>query len=325
MSRYLKGFQIMRNSVKYLAKKAKIRNYAEANHFDNVSVMDTKHSRGRFMGGQWFKQITVLLAILVWIPAAQAQIIMFDFGPTAPTGSNLSNSPGHFTGAVSGAQTIWNQVGVSDVTSGLLYANNTAATGISIATGRESTDISNIIDFTTNPGFSAALGSSVNTGVYAGDSVATDGIFHTSTAAFALGVQIDGLAAGTYEVYISGRNTNVASYQQNFYAASSVAGTTFNFGSLSPDLLANSGTAWVENTTYSVFTLTLGVDEVLNIAVSGTGTGAAGRGFLNSVQIVAIPEPSTMGLLGFGAVALLGMIHRKAAKARLSRTSGVSA
>lgn len=261
----------------------------------------------------------IICAIAIWmgLPMGHAQTLMFDFGPTTPTGANLTNSPGHFATAIPGTDTTWNLIGTSDVLSGLLYGNGTAATGVSIATGHESTASSNSLSFTVNPGFSAALGSQVNSGIYIGDSVATDGIYHSNTAAYAVGVQIGGLAAGQYEIYISGRNTNVnGSYAQRFYASASGASTTFDFTSVPVFAVANSGTAWAEGTTYARFNVTLTEGDVLNLATEGTGTSAAGRGFLNSVQIVAVPEPSSMGLLGFGVLTLL--LARKRTSSRIS-------
>lgn len=259
--------------------------------------------------------ISILSALLVCAicpPVCHAQTLMFDFGPTSPTGSNLTNSPAHFAGTIGGAATTWNIVGTSDISSGLLYADGSAASGISIATGPETSDTSNILNFSLNPGFSSALGSQINTGIYSGDSVAKDGIFNTTTAAYAVGVQIGGLAPGNYQVFLSGRNTNVSgSYPQNFYTASSATGTTFDFNSLTPVSVTNSGTAWAQGTTYAMFNVAISSGQVLNIATSGTGIGAAGRGFLNSVQVVAVPEPGVAGLLSVGA--LLIVLRRRQA------------
>lgn len=305
--------------VNFLVKIAKASEYTNADVPVSLSGMKTKYSWGIPGCGKRIGQIVGILAVLALAPAVQAQVLMFDFGPTTPTGANLTNSPGHSAGAISNALTTWNVMGTLDVSSGLLYGDNTAATGISLSTGYETTNTSNIINFALNPGFSVALGGAVNTGVYAGDSVGTDAIFQSSVAPIAVGVQIGGLAAGSYQVYISGRNTNVATYLQNFYATSSSAGTTFDFNSLTSVPVANTGVAWSQGTTYALFTITLGAGEVLNIATEGTGTAGAGRGFLNSLEIVAVPEPSTTVLMVGGALVLLVMIRRKSGKSALPK------
>ena len=57
--------------------------------------------------------------------AASAQVLMLDFGPTAASGGDLTNSPYH-TANTGFSGTTWNTVGVVDVSSGLLFSNTTA-------------------------------------------------------------------------------------------------------------------------------------------------------------------------------------------------------
>lgn len=130
---------------------------------------------------------------------AQAQVLMLDFGPTTTTAT--TNSPYH-TANTSFTGTTWNTVGTADVASGLLFATGSAATGVSLNLGAASG--STTLNLSSTPTGSSTLGSTVNTGVYAGTSVGTDAIFTgnngTSTS---VGLQIAGLSAGTYDVYIS--------------------------------------------------------------------------------------------------------------------------
>lgn len=249
-----------------------------------------------------------------------AQVLMLDFGPTTAVSPWLARSPYH--SATPGfTDTIWNTVGVTDVNSGLLWSNGAAASNLKLNLGATTTGTSTTIGLASQPSNGTGLtGTSFgSTGIYADTSVARDGIFTGSSSSDvrAVGLQVGGLAAGTYSIYITGRNTNTTAGQiQNFYAGTSVAAADFNFLSAgyatqaltffaAPHVQNN---AWSGTTSanYAKFTVTLGAGEFLNLAVKG-GTGDQ-RGFLNVVQIVntsAIPEPSSAALAA-GAFALLG-------------------
>jgi len=66
--------------------------------------------------------------------SASAQVLMLDFGPTAATGTDRTNSPYH-TANGAFTDTTWNTLGTADVASGIVWSDNTAATGISINLG----------------------------------------------------------------------------------------------------------------------------------------------------------------------------------------------
>ena len=254
---------------------------------------------------------------------ASAQVLMLDFGPTLATGASLTSSPHHF--ATAGfTDSTWNQIQTTDITSGLLWSNNTAASALSVNIGATGDPTTRTINLATTPSSSLALGGTVNTGLYAGTSVITDGIFNGSSGnARAVGVQIGGLSAGTYDVYISGRNTNTAAtYDQNFYAGAGTAAGNFTFAETSSTTAASgyqtaslayvngttATTNWAQGGNYVKLTVTLTDDDVLNIAALGHTSGEL-RGFLNMIQIVAVPEPGTFallaGLLGLGTAAAL--------------------
>lgn len=247
------------------------------------------------------KQLALGLAMgVALMGSAQGQVILFDFGPTEPSGGNLTNSPAHSTGVISASANNWNIIGVTDVLTGLEYADGSSATGIALYTGAETSATSKVIDFAATLSSSNALGSEIDSGVYAGNSVGTDGVWQ-ATNGVATGIQVTGLSAGTYEIYITGRNTNQSGGvgpASNYYVSASAPGTTFNFDGLTLYSSANTTTAsWVAGENYQVFTVTLGTGQVLNIANDGDGSsGGGGRGFLNSLQIVTIPEPGASGL-----------------------------
>lgn len=274
---------------------------------------------------------------LALIVPASAQVLMLDFGPTAATLTDRASSPYHT--ATSGfTDTQWNTIGTGDVASGLKWSNNTNATGISINLGVSAASATTI-NLGNNPASTNALGTSVKTGIYSGTRAAKDGIFSGTTGqSVAVGAEISGLAAGTYDIYITGRNTNSAfASSMRFYAGKAASSGNFDFNNgfaldtiayqdntpspTPPYNLSAGATAqnasWQETGTYAnygKFTISLSAGEVLQLASLGGG-GANGefRGFLNSIQIVSsIPEPSSFALLaGAGALMIVGIRRRR--------------
>ncbi len=289
--------------------------------------------------------ITPLLALGLGLAAtAHAQVLMLDFGPN--TTAAATNSPYHAVNT-SFTDTTWNVVNSSAVASGgLTYSNGSTATGVSLnlgtATGTTNTVPATTLTIPSSSLTFSGLGTAVNTttGIYANNSVATDGVFSGGAAGtFAsVGFQIGGLAAGTYDIYITSRNTNSsAAYRENVYAgtSSSSGNFTYSLGSTGTNGSAvgsaasgyglatvgyngtNSTTSWVQATSgnllgnYTKLSVTLSSGDFLNLAVTGQFNEL--RGILNSVEIVnttAIPEPSTYALLG-GAAALVFVAVRR--------------
>lgn len=235
---------------------------------------------------------------------------MLDFGPTAVAETDFTQSPYH--SALSGAGTTWNTSIVGDRSSGLYYDNGDAATGVSLDVGVSDGSTTTINLGTNTFNTTSLTGTATNTGVYAGTSSARDGLFTNNSSNPFIGVQIGGLSTGTYEIYITGRNTNTgdnqAAYSQTVYAGTSADAGNFDFS----DYSANSATlsfpsgptsnftsAWVENQNFVKLSITLNAGEYLNIAVAGGGGGNAARGFINSIQVVSvIPEPGAYAALG---------------------------
>lgn len=276
------------------------------------------------------KSLKPFLLLALALPAlalsAQAQaVLQLDFGPTTATGDSLQNSPYHIADS-SFTGTTWNQVGgtvdsVLDIPAGgLQWSDGTTAAGVALNLGQALAN-SNTIDLATQPGRSTALGAGSNTGVYAGTSVGRDGIFSGAVGdgqRRAIGLQITGLSAGIYEIYVTARNTSTAfsAHDQHIYVGTAAGSGNFGYtaglssSTLTYDLGSSFTGSWVEGQNYAKFTVTLAEGEVLNLATDGTN----GRGFLNSVQIVSvIPEPSSAGLLVGGiAIVLAGLRRRRA-------------
>lgn len=261
-------------------------------------------------------KIPAVLAVLTLSGVvSHAQVLMLDFGSTVVTGTSQTNSPYHsvtpgFTG------TNWNQVQTSDVSAGsLVYASGTTATDVSINLGAAGLG-SSTISLSTTPSNSGALGSLSNSGVYVDTSVGKDGIWNGSSASSQryVGFQLDGLEAGTYEVYVTSRNTSASvAYSQTVYLGASSTAGNFDATTLSlSETVSYTGAsddigAWADNGNYLKFTITLGTDQYLNLGV--TGSTNEFRGFLNSVQIVAVPEPTVPVMLGLSLV-LFGFRRR---------------
>lgn len=259
------------------------------------------------------KTLSLLAGVLV-APvlggSLEAAVLMVDFGPTTVIDGRRTNSPYH--AATAGfSDATWNKVETADVAS-LLYSDGSAATGVALNLGAVAGGTT--IDLDTQPSSSSGLGSATNIGVFGETSVAKDGIFHGATGTVTrTGAQFTGLDAGTYEVFVTARNTNAGSTSasQSAFVGAGAAGADFDSAGLSTATLAYgtqtaATSTWEEGGNYLKFTVTLAEGQALNIATSGTEGGSANRGFLNSIQISpVVPEPASLGLLGLGGLMLV--------------------
>lgn len=262
--------------------------------------------------------IAFTLALAGAAPAFSLSMLV-DFGPVATgTESAKLNSPGHASGDVSALETSWNQVQTADVASGLVFADGSAANGVGIDIGTETTSSSNVIGFATQP-TSSLLGNNgaYSTGVYgSADAPARDFIFNSfNSEPWAIGLKVTGLAAGTYKVYVTGANVNGASAgTMNFFAdALAFGAASYDFsavpGVVATNLSSESAT-WSAGVNYAVMTVSISEGQALALAASGTGTSSGGRGFLNSLEIVrvsSIPEPGAYATI-LGGLALAGCV-----------------
>ena len=251
--------------------------------------------------------LSALLFSSLMAVSTNASVLMLDFGPTTVTGPNLTNSPYHTVNGSAGMS--WNKVStpsdadgaVPDITSGLLFADGGLATGVGVNLGVAT---GTTVGLGTQPNKNTALGNNYNTGIYAGDSVGKDGIFLTTNVA--IGLQVTGLAAGIYDVYLATRNTSFSGGQtQTSYVGTGTAGVDYDYSGYGNSALvfangAAAPTTWVQGESYVKLTVNLAAGQALNIAVAGN----ADRGFLNAVQIVSVPEPS-YGIMACGFLVTL--------------------
>ena len=256
-----------------------------------------------------------LIAAALSVFPASASILMLDFGPTTAAGADLTNSPYHTVAGGGFTDGSWNKVEKADV-SALTWSGGGIATGVSVNLGvAPGTGTPTVVNYATAPNSSSALGTlwSSGGGVYAATSVGRDGIFGVSGQS--MGIQVAGLAAGIYEIFVVGRNTNTSNTIANSYVGAGVAGENFDFSGLTPISInytsLTSTAAWIEGVNYSRHTITLAAGEALNIATQGTDGDSQFRGFMNSIQIVQqVPEPSVAMLSG---ALLLPLLRRKRA------------
>src|ERR1700759_956911 len=126
------------------------------------------------------KRILLSLGLLIPLYSVQAASLLLDFGATTVASTDATLDMGHFSGAVPTNQISWNKIVNAD-NSSLLFADGTAATGVSVTVGRNDLGVSNAIDFNNKTISSSALGGSLPQGIYTNTSPMKDGIFATGT------------------------------------------------------------------------------------------------------------------------------------------------
>lgn len=263
--------------------------------------------------------------------STKAASLLIDFGTGGgsgvATGTEAQKSPGYLSHL---GETTYNY-GNSATLSTLVYGDGSAAAGVSVRVAAESTIGNNTINFASGPtlDFGAVTGSAVTdpSSAYSGNSPAKQGVFRASSGSgnnSAMGVSISGLSAGTYTIYLVGRNTNAggSATPANFYLSTVSGGlpssylfdgtgnTTQQTASATHTTASLNGTSFTAGVTHVEFTVTLGENETLLLATEGAGSDA--RGFLNSLEIVQVPEPSA-ALLSFGTLGLLAFRRRRSA------------
>lgn len=246
------------------------------------------------------------LALAAESPAAA---LLLDFGPTAIQSPYFTASPGYAAGDVALATPKWNTIGAADVASGaLLWSDNTPATGIALdltaGTGTTSAGPATLaFGGATQPGSSSGLGGgtgiNVAGSVYYATSPGKDAIFSGSatTTYTAIGARLSGLADGEYRVYVTSRNTNLSSAAAT---AVSIAATSGAATYTIPALASESNvatTSWIAGNNYLLGTVTISADNpYLTVVTEGASSASDKRGFLNTLEIVSVPEPTMAAL-----------------------------
>lgn len=276
--------------------------------------------------GRFFPRIGLLAALISLGSASlSATVLMFDFGTAVATGADLTNSPLH-SAAGSFTDTSWNTINSTSTgaKTGFVYSDGTAATGVSLYVGRSSNNPWTTLTFAGGP---TNITSTSNP-------ASLDGVFTNSTsigrdghyAAYAsgtgdpaltriMGVSVAGLGAGTYELYLVGLNPGIAmstAAGMGFWAVELAGTANYDATALvtgSPQATSTNSVSasWVEGSNYAKLTFTkTSADSFLTFLAVGQ-TAAETRGFINSIQIVAVPEPASASLL-MALVAAAGVV-----------------
>ncbi len=248
------------------------------------------------------------------LPARADLVLMIDFGATTVAGGSMTNSPYHTEDGLF-LGTNWNKITSADefTAGGMVWSDGTAATGVTMDVGDTTSSGSTALNLASSFS-SSALGGQINTGIFGGTSVGTDGIFSDGSGSRYVGFQVGGLAAGVYDVYLVGRNTSTSSaYTNTFRVGVSALAGNFDVAPYTNNgelVYLTSGStqkdAWVldglEGENYVRLRVAVGTGEYLNVAA--IGSFGESRGFINMAQIVAIPEPSAAALLLLGLALL---------------------
>lgn len=284
----------------------------------------------------------LVMACCAIMPAltASGANLMLDFGsiPIPAADPNLTLAPGHASGAIPGMETTWNTITSGATNSVLSYSDGASATGVTLSMGAESAAGGGTVAFNGTIGNTTFVGSGggvagfrsliTTSSIYgttnttANTAPGRDGFIGggTSAAGSAIGLRVDGLAAGTYSVFVMARNTSAsgAASPMTVYARGGLATeTTFTFGGEPSATQANTVyttaeytnqyTTFSEGNNYSRIDVTITAGQSLLLAIDGSSAGET-RGFLNMIQIVAVPEPATALL---GSLGLLGCLRRR--------------
>ena len=263
--------------------------------------------------------LAILLAIALFSSSAQAQSIGIDWFGGSAAGTGTGNQTQMLDTDVAGVvpQSNWNSfLGEPASSSGSLVLNNGTASG-AMASWTSNNDWDTNIDQAVSANHKLMLGY-LDTNDTSISTLQITGLPAAFTSAgYDVYVYYDGdngtqARAGRYEI------NGVSQWGQD--AASTNFGGTFVLGSTVTDPAPGMTGTQLDNQAAAVATVPAGnylvfsgltsADFTLNVQAS-VSAGGTNRASLNALQIVAIPEPSTMVLLVLGAVGSLLCVARR--------------
>ncbi|MEM6459156.1 MAG: PEP-CTERM sorting domain-containing protein [Planctomycetota bacterium] len=248
--------------------------------------------------------IALSLAAVLTPAAAPADVVLLDFGDTLYTGTD---SPGHEDGLATGGT--WNGV-TGDVASGLVDQNGVALVGLALdfGTGPDATSInySNTVrgvdaDHTAFPQWNDNLGT---------DHLVRD----VSAQGPAMAVAVTGLADGVYDFYFTGfRGDSAANAARDYEVRATTSATAVtDFSTIAVQTLTNSNpttaNSWDPGDNYITGQFTIAGGDDFYLFVDSPELNDQFTRFIgvaSSLEIVAVPEPGSMLLIGLGGLAVL--------------------
>jgi len=271
--------------------------------------------------------ISACVAFVFAVASSRADVLLID--PSTTTSGTATYTTADVPYAVP-TTSVWNRGnnGTYTTSGTLYYASGAAATGVTAVTDNlafvgTGTGIYNF----SSPAVDAAAGNVVG-GVFSTNPSNT-GVVGSNISGLGYGglaTRVSGLAFGTYEVYVvtgyTGVNTNsrpgaASPAQHNVWAfegANSSTLLTTAYGAADTRLENSTAASWVLDNNYAKITVTLDAANPTLYVISQGAQNDANRGWLDTIQIVAIPEPSSLALLGLSAGILVSRRRRRAAR-----------
>ncbi len=276
----------------------------------------------------------VLAAVVLGMAAGAQAGVMVNFTNTLVDDAD-TNTPAQVAGAITG--TTWNKY--TDAGGGVmsgLVDDQGVATSASVDLGKETGEAKQVLDWALTGFVPHDLGSKFGAGmngddgdIYDTNAQSAHFVSDGDTSWLAIGTRVSGLGAGTWDFFITGRNTNndgkgdgYDQYDVYAGAVTTASGAT-DYSAWSPVNAITNGpqvpngtdkssypndansSTWVDGQNFALVTLTLADGEDAVIILEPTVAGEA-RGFVNMLQVV--PEPATLALVGLG---LTGLVARK--------------
>lgn len=230
-------------------------------------------------------------AFFVSVSSGSASTILFNFGAKTYSGTN---APGHVNGLATG--TVWNTV-AADTASGIVDSLG-GSTSISLNFGASTSNDSSAANY-RNLDYARATRAAdyprtVSGSIFNSDLGTSNAVRDVSNVDYGVGLSVSGLAPGQYVFYVTAYRGDAESNDgrnYNLYAGTAPDPIT-NFSSLSIGSINNSNrTTWQSGVNYLTGTFTI---DGTNDTFSLMSNSNAYVGVLTSLEIVSIPEPSSI-------------------------------